>query len=50
MCRGVTEQDARGRMEMEADDPEKLERFFFPFTCKTMFGTQGKNFIRIRVK
>lgn len=47
MCRGVTEEDARGRMEMEADDPE---RFFFPFTCKTMFGTQGKNFIRIRVK
>lgn len=29
MCRGVTEEDARGRMEMEADDPEKLERFFF---------------------
>lgn len=49
MCRGVTEEDARGRMEMEADDPEKLD-FFFPFTCKTMFGTQGKNFIRIRVK
>lgn len=28
MCRGVTEEDARGRMEMEADDPEKLEIFF----------------------
>lgn len=28
MCRGVTEEDARGRMEMEADDPEKLDFFF----------------------
>lgn len=42
MCRGVTEEDARGRMEMEADDPEKLERFFFPFTCKTVWHTRQK--------